>query len=81
MIPGGEATVNGLLQPGEVQSLEIRTPVNLKMAQSKLQFVHANGGIPKPRRVAKFEGDDSKEPAAKAAVATKPAKPAPKKKK
>ncbi len=78
VIPGGEATVNGLLQPGEIQTLEVRTPVNLKMKQSKLQFVHANGGIPKPHRVAKFGGEDAKEPAAKAAVA---AKPAPKKKK
>src|SRR5204863_7495897 len=78
VIPGGEATVNGLLQPGEVQSLEIRTPVNMKMAQSKLQFVHANGGIPKPHRVTKFDGADDREPAAKNAAATKaqaPAKP------
>ncbi|HEV3140510.1 MAG TPA: hypothetical protein VGY57_08350 [Vicinamibacterales bacterium] len=76
VIPGGEASINGLLQPGEVQPLEIRTPVNMKMAQSKLQFVHANGGIPKPHRVTKFDGEDSKEPAAKTAAATKaPAKP------
>jgi len=79
VIPGGEASVNGLLQPGEIQTLEVRTPVNLKMAQSKLQFVHANGGIPKPHRVSKFdEGGDAKEPAAKNATATKP--PAKKKK-
>jgi hypothetical protein len=75
VIPGGDAAVNGLLQPGEIQSLEIRTPVNLKMAQSKLQFVHANGGIPKPHRVTKFDGgDDAKDAAAKPAVAAKPAK-------
>ncbi len=73
VIPGGEATVNGLLQPGEVQTLEIRTPVNLKMKQSKLQFIHANGGIPKPHRVTKFDGEDAKEPAAKPAAAAKPA--------
>ena len=77
VIPGGEASITGLLQPAELQTLEIRTPVNAKMSSSKLQFVHANGGIPKPRRVAKFEGDgDAKEPATKAAAA----KPAPKKK-
>jgi len=74
VIPGGEASVNGLLQPGEIQSLEIRTPVNLKMAQSKLQFVHANGGIPKPHRVTKFDGaEETKDPATKTAAA-KPAK-------
>lgn len=78
-IPGGEASVNGLLQPGEVQSLELRTPVNLKMTQSKLQFLHANGGIPKPHRVQKLdEAETAKEPAAKPAAATKPT---PKKKK
>jgi len=79
VIPGGEASVNGLLQPNEVQSLEVRTPVNQKMANSKLQFVHANGGIPKPHRVTKMDGDastttDGKEAAAKPASATKPAK-------
>jgi len=79
VIPGGEATINGLLQPNEVQSLEVRTPVNPKMASSKLQFVHANGGIPKPHRVTKMDeagGTDAKEAAAKPASATK----APKKK-
>jgi hypothetical protein len=78
VIPGGEASVNGLLQPNEVQTLEVRTPVNQKMASSKLQFVHANGGIPKPHRVTKIDGDtsatDAKEAAAKPASATKPAK-------
>jgi hypothetical protein len=45
MIPGGEAVVNGLLQPNEVTMLEVRTPVNLKMLQSRLQFSHANGTV------------------------------------
>ena len=35
MIPGGEAVDQRLLQPDEVQTLEIRTPVNSKMAQSR----------------------------------------------
>jgi hypothetical protein len=68
VIPGGEAVINGLLQPGEVATLELRTPVNAKMASSMLQFTHANGGIPKPRSVKAF--DDAKEPAAKNASAT-----------
>jgi hypothetical protein len=79
MIPGGEAVINGLLQPNEVQTLEIRTPVNLKMAQSQLQFSHANGTV-KPKAVKSL--DVPKEPAAKNASATKPAaKPVAKKKK
>ena len=73
-IPGGDAVIDGLLQAGEVKTMEIRTPVNLKMAQSKMQFTHANGTVNKPHKVAKFDGAD-------AADAPKPAaKPAAKKK-
>jgi hypothetical protein len=74
MIPGGDAAINGLLQPGEVQTLEIRTPTNPKMATSMLQFTHANGSV-KPHAVKSLDapGDakDKKEPAAKNASATK----------
>lgn len=73
MIPGGDAVVNGLLQPGEVQVLEIKTPVNPKMSQSMLQFTHANGTI-KPHAVKALDAPattTSKEPAAKNASATK----------
>ena len=68
MIPGGEAAVNGLMQPDEVAVLEIRTPVNLKMLQSQLQFSHANGTI-KAKSVKSV--DPPKEPAAKPAAAKK----------
>lgn len=76
LIPGGDAVVNGLLQPGDVATLEIRTPVNLKMASSMLQFTHANGTVNKPHAVKSFDGlGPAKEPAAKNASATKaPAK-------
>ncbi len=67
-IPGGDAVIEGLLQPGEVKTMEIKTPVNLKMAQSKMQFSHANGTVSKPHKVAKFDGGDADaKPAAKAA--------------
>ena len=73
MIPGGDAVINGLLQPGEVKMMEIRTPANPKMNTSMLQFTHAQGGIPKPHSVKSMEAP--KEPAAKNASATKaPAK-------
>ena len=65
IIPGGKGVVNGLLQPGEVQSVEIRTPVNAAMTRSMLQFSHANGTVPKPHLVTSFGG---KEPAAKTAA-------------
>jgi hypothetical protein len=72
MIPGGDAVINGLLQPGEIATLEIRTPVNTKMAQSMLQFSHANGTVPKPHAVKALEAPAAaKEPATKAASATK----------
>ncbi len=74
MIPGGDAVINGLLQPGEIASLEIRTPVNTKMAQSMLQFSHANGPVPKPHAVKSLDTPATgKEPATKAASSTKPA--------
>ena len=75
MIPGGDAVINGLLQPGEVGTLEIRTPVNAKMAQSMIQFSHANGTVPKPHAVKTLEAlSGEKEPATKTASATKTAK-------
>jgi hypothetical protein len=75
MIPGGEAVVNGLLQPGEIGVLEVRTPVNLKMLQSRLQFSHANGTV-NAHTVKSMDGAAAaKEPAARTAAATKaPAK-------
>jgi hypothetical protein len=77
MIPGGDAVINGLLQPGEVASLEIRTPVNAKMDRSMMQFSHANGTVPKPHAVKSLDAPvnaaGGKEPATKTASATKPA--------
>jgi len=70
LIPGGDAVVNGLLQPGETAALEIRTPANPKMKTSMLQFTHANGGIPKPHAVKSLDAPAAKEPAAKTASTT-----------
>jgi hypothetical protein len=73
IIPGGKGVVNGLLQPGEIQTIEVKTPVNPNMASSMLQFSHANGTVPKPHAVKSFD-------APAAAPARAPAK-APAKKK
>ena len=70
IIAGGRGVINGLLQPGEVQTITIETPYNAKMKSNNYNFSHANGTI-KPHKVAKM-GDD-KEPAAKPASTTKPA--------
>jgi hypothetical protein len=45
LIPGGKAVINGLLQAGEIQTMEVRTPVNPNMSTSMLQFSHANGTV------------------------------------
>jgi hypothetical protein len=72
MIPGGDAVINGFLQPGEIATMEIRTPVNSKMAQSMMQFSHANGTVPKPHPVKSLDAPVAgKEPATKTASATK----------
>jgi len=76
MIPGGEGIINGLLQPGEVQTIEIRTPTNSNMNSSMYTFNHANGTV----KTHQVKSLDAKEPAAKNASATKPATSAAKKK-
>jgi len=70
-VGGGKGAINGLLQPGEVQTIVIETPFNAKMKANNYNFSHANGTI-KPHAVAKL-GTDEKEPAAKPASATKAA--------
>jgi hypothetical protein len=68
-IPGGEGVINGLLQPGEVQTIEIQTPYSDKLNANSWNFVHANGNV-KPHLVKSFDAP-AKEPAAKAASTTK----------
>ncbi|MBI3401804.1 MAG: hypothetical protein HY048_10315 [Acidobacteria bacterium] len=76
LVTGSKGIINGLLQPDEVQTVEIRTPYDAKMSANNYNFTHANGGV-KPHRVDKIGGPDAKD-APKAAAA--PAKPAAKKK-
>jgi len=78
LIPGGKGVVSGLLQPGEIQTIEVKTPVNPNMASSMLQFSHANGTVPKPHAVKAFDAP-AKEPAAKGPTKA-PTKAAPRKK-
>ena len=53
-IGGGKGVINGLLQPGEVQTITIETPFNPKMKSNNYNFTHANGTV-KPQQVAKLE--------------------------
>ena len=50
IIAGGRGVVNGLLQPGEVQTITIETPYNAKMKSNNWNFTHANGTV-KPTKV------------------------------
>ena len=73
-VAGGKGVINGLLQPGEVQTVTIETPYSAKMKANNWNFSHANGAV-KPHQVPKL--GDEKEAAAKPAA--KPAKAAKKK--
>jgi hypothetical protein len=55
VVTRGRGSINGLLQPGEVQTVTIETPWNAKMNGNNYNFSHANGTI-KPKKVAKLEG-------------------------
>ncbi len=64
MVGGSKGFVNGLLQPGEITTIEIRTPYDPKMNANNWNFSHANGTV-KTHLVKSL--DVPKEPAAKAA--------------
>jgi hypothetical protein len=65
-VAGGKGSINGLLQPGETQTITIQTQYNKSMAANNWNFTHANGAV-KPTQV------DSFDPAEAAAIAAKKA--------
>lgn len=78
-VGGGKGVINGLLQPGEIQTIVIETPYTTKMSANNWNFSHANGTVPKPHRVDKMTSPDSKEPAKTAPAKTAAKAPAKKK--
>lgn len=54
VLTGGKGTINGLLQPGEVQIITIETPFKPGMNANNYIFSHANGTV-SPKRVPKLE--------------------------
>jgi hypothetical protein len=50
IVGGGRGVINGLLQPGEVQTIVIETPYSSKMKSNNWNFTHANGTV-KPAKV------------------------------
>jgi hypothetical protein len=72
LVAGGKGVINGLLQPGEVQTIVIETPYSAKMKANQWVFSHANGTVPKPKRVDKLTpGTATDAPAAKPAASKK----------
>jgi hypothetical protein len=73
LVTGGKGFINGLLQPGEVKTIEIQTPYDPKMNANSWNFSHANGAV-KPHQVKTLDdpnGSTKKEPAAKTVSAKK----------
>jgi hypothetical protein len=50
IVAGGRGVINGLLQPGEIQTIVIETPYSPKMKSNNWNFTHANGTV-KPNKV------------------------------
>ncbi len=63
IVTGGKGMVNGLMQPGDIQTITITTPWKAAMSSNNYNFSHANGTV-KPNKVAKIE--DPNAPAAPA---------------
>jgi hypothetical protein len=72
VVTGGKGTIP-LLQPDEVKPMRIESGWNPKMKANNWNFSHPNGTV-KPKMVAKLDGADTKEPAAKNASAPKKTK-------
>lgn len=64
-VTSGKGTINGMIQPGEIQTIEIRTQYNAKMRSNNWNFAHANGSV----KVAKVKTLDA--PATPAAAPAK----------
>jgi hypothetical protein len=67
IVTGNKGVINGLFQPGDVQTITIVTPYDARMSGTRQAFSHANGTV-KTTRVPKLE--PPKKPAEEPAVAT-----------
>jgi hypothetical protein len=64
IVAGGRGTINGLLQPGEIQTITIETPYSSKMSSNNWNFTHANGTV-KPAKVKSLDAPKDAAPATK----------------
>jgi hypothetical protein len=60
VVSGGKGSINGLLQPNEIQTITIEMPYAANVNRNAFNFSHANGSV-KPHRVNKFETPESAE--------------------
>jgi len=68
VVASNRGSINGLLQPQEIQTIVIDTPYNAKMSSNNWNFTHANGTV----KVAKVKTLEApKDPAAGAPAAKK----------
>ncbi|HEY7172858.1 MAG TPA: hypothetical protein VH417_18530 [Vicinamibacterales bacterium] len=70
IVAGGKGVINGLLQPGEIQTITIETPYNPKMSSNAWNFSHANGTV----KTSKVKALDDKNAAASTTTAKTGAK-------
>jgi hypothetical protein len=72
VVAGGRKAINGLLKPGEVQTVIVETPFTAGMSSSNYKFTHANGTV-EPKKVDKIVDPEAEAKAAekKAAAAKK----------
>ena len=70
LVTGSKGIINGLLQPNEVQTVEIRTPFDAKMSANNYNFTHANGTV-KVHAVKSLDAPKEEKPAAPAKSAAK----------
>lgn len=54
LVIGNRASIKGLMQPGEIQTMTITTPYRSTMSSNNFNFSHANGNV-KPQRVDKLD--------------------------
>ena len=64
IIAGGRGVINGLLQPGEIQTITIETPYSAKMKSNNWNFTHAHGTV-KPTKVKSLDAATPATPAKK----------------
>jgi hypothetical protein len=73
VVTTGRGVINGLFQPGEIQTLVVDTPYKATMVSNNYVFKHANGTV-KPAKVKSFDAPKDPNAPPEPAKKTPPAK-------